>query len=58
MKKKKKKDTYRILFGWMRRDKGRLKYVMPRQGGGAKKCDVQRDTSYSGLLDIGKNFMV
>lgn len=50
--KSKQKETYKISFGWMIKNGENLKYVMPRQGGVAKKVDVPRKAAYSEVLQL------
>lgn len=50
--KRNKKETYKITFGWIKKCGETCKYVMPRQGGGARKTDVPRSATYEEILDI------
>ncbi|KAH3734175.1 hypothetical protein DPMN_040615 [Dreissena polymorpha] len=40
---KDRKDTNKVTFGWLKKCRStKLKYVMPQQGGGARKAELPR----------------
>jgi dsDNA-binding SOS-regulon protein len=43
-----------VTFGLMTFINGSAKYVMPRQGGGAKKETIRKDATYDDMLRIAK----
>jgi hypothetical protein len=53
---KKRKETYKLTFGWLKKcGTTKPKYVMPRQGGGARKAEMPRTATYKEMLETAQN---